>query len=81
MSTQPTRAPWDTEDGKPVFLSATPGGLLAAMAEEVREGQVVNARKLHRMSADALDDLPPGSRFLVRELRTALGDLLRLLEG
>jgi hypothetical protein len=81
MSARPTRAPWDSEDGKPVYLMATPGGLLEAMAEEVRERQVTNARMLHTMSGGVLDELPDGSRFVVCELRAALEDLLRLLEG
>lgn len=75
-----SRAPWDSEDGKPVYLSTTPGGMLEAMAEEVRATQLAGARMLYRMSGGVLDDLPEGTRFLVIELRTALGDLLRLLE-
>lgn len=81
MSSQPTRAPWDTEDGKPVYLFAASGGVLEAMAEELREQQLTNARKLYEISADALDELPPGTRFLVREPRASVADLLRLLEG
>jgi hypothetical protein len=81
MSTQPTRAPWDGEDSKPVYLVAAPGGVLEAMAEDVRTQQVANARTLHAMSGAALNELPQGTRFLVVKLRTALGDLLRLLEG
>jgi hypothetical protein len=81
MSTQPTRAPWDGEGGKPVYLVAAPGGVLEAMAEDVRAQQVANARTLYSMSGAALDEIPPGARFVVRELRTALSDLLRLLES
>lgn len=77
----PTRAPWDTEDGKPVYLSATPGGRLEGMAEQFKAEQLANARTLHTVSGDVLHDLPTGARFLVCELRAALKDLLRLLEG
>ncbi|MES9503952.1 hypothetical protein ACPCK9_30020 [Streptomyces koyangensis] len=64
-----------------MFLSTVPGGVLDSIAEHVESVRLDNARAVHAAAAEAMSVIPAQSRFLVRELFIALGDVLRIAEA
>ncbi|MGC9541849.1 hypothetical protein [Streptomyces sp. UG1] len=77
--------PWETDPGKPCFLSADGAdGPLSRLADEIEEDQLRDGDEVLTGARAVLDDREAGEYALRRALRAAtqvLGDVLRVADS
>ncbi|WP_405840912.1 hypothetical protein OG528_22945 [Streptomyces platensis] len=77
--------PWESEGGKPCFLSADgAGGVLSRLADEVEAEQLCDGADVLKGAVAVLDDGRAGEHALRRALRAttqSFGDVLRVADS
>ncbi|MFE7544548.1 hypothetical protein [Streptomyces platensis] len=77
--------PWESEGGKPCFLSADgAGGVLSRLADEVEAEQLCDGADVLKGAVAVLDDGKAGEhavRLALRATTQAFGDVLRVADS
>lgn len=81
MSKSLKRAPFGTDDGRAVYVSTTPGGILEAIVKEATAARLAYAQTIYAGTAGILHQVPSEVRTLVRELWLFLGQMIDLVES
>ncbi|QIK06991.1 hypothetical protein SLV14_003021 [Streptomyces sp. Je 1-4] len=77
--------PWESEGGKPCFLSADgAGGVLSRLADEIEAEQLCDGADVLKGAVAVLDDGKAGEhalRLALRATTQAFGDVLRVADS